>query len=815
MTPAQASQLLDLLRDEPRREQLISALETLRRLLPDAPAAGTVQVPLAAVTPEAAAAAVGGAVVVPRAADAALPIAVVQSAGGVGAPVAVPLGVQAAAPVAAAPAAAATVPVAPVAAAPAPQAAPAERKLPIPLTPDSLGAKLVVDASDVFSQLTAEVIDAAASVTRIGLLWQSVSQIAADPWSRREVIDAASKLVVLFGVVIAADQATRRALRRFRLDIERKLRGDAPAMPQPDGQAPEGRAPEGQGPVGPPALPARRRAALLTARAAVLLLPGMAAVIAGTLVQATPLGARYVTQLVMVAVLKAYVMLRTVRCLTNVLLAPGRPELRVVRLSDPVALSIRTRVSRMAYVTIGGYTLADVGLLLGLYHVVHEALLKIVALISALILVRGLLEHRAVVADLVRAHPDSKGAIPALRNRLAGWWHFIAAFYVLAIWLVWAFDVPDGFSRLLRLCLATTGIVLLVRLMVVRTDRALGGMLTPDPAGGEPLAPLLRRVAPYRGLLMVLATTLWVAAGGVGLLEVMGVDALDWFGGDRLGARLIAALIDMGLAVLSGIVAWEVANAAIQRHLEHLAQSAQAGRSARLRTLVPILRAGVMVTIIIIAGLVVLSEIGVNIAPLLAGAGVLGVAIGFGSQKLVQDIITGLFLLLENAMQVGDVVSLGGLTGTVENLSIRTIRLRALDGSVHIIPFSAVTTVTNQTRDFSYAVLDISVGLDEEPDRITDVLRELARTMRAETRWRSVIRDEIEVMGVDRFIPTAWVMRARVKTLPGQQWAVGRELNRRIKLRFDELAIDSPLTSYKVLGLLPPTQVVSMPAPVS
>ncbi len=102
-----------------------------------------------------------------------------------------------------------------------------------------------------------------------------------------------------------------------------------------------------------------------------------------------------------------------------------------------------------------------------------------------------------------------------------------------------------------------------------------------------------------------------------------------------------------------------------------------------------------------IAGLIVLSQVGLNIAPLLAGAGVLGVAIGFGSQKLVQDLITGLFLLLENAMQVGDVVPLGGLSGTVEHLSIRTIRLRALDGSVHIIPFSSVTTVTNQTRDFS------------------------------------------------------------------------------------------------------------------
>ena len=126
-------------------------------------------------------------------------------------------------------------------------------------------------------------------------------------------------------------------------------------------------------------------------------------------------------------------------------------------------------------------------------------------------------------------------------------------------------------------------------------------------------------------------------------------------------------------------------------------------RSARLRTLLPLLRSALLITIVVVAGLMVLSEIGINIAPLLAGAGIIGVAIGFGSQKLVQDLITGIFLLLENAMQVGDTVTVSGLSGTVENLSVRTIRLRAGDGSVHIIPFSSVTSVTNINRGLGNA----------------------------------------------------------------------------------------------------------------
>jgi small conductance mechanosensitive channel len=144
---------------------------------------------------------------------------------------------------------------------------------------------------------------------------------------------------------------------------------------------------------------------------------------------------------------------------------------------------------------------------------------------------------------------------------------------------------------------------------------------------------------------------------------------------------------------------------------------------------------------------------------------------------------------------VGDVVTLGGMTGTVVNLSIRTIRLRALDGAMHIIPFSSVTTVTNMTRDFGYAVVDVSVGLNEDTDHIGEVLREVAAAMRAEEKWAAGISADLEVMGIDRFIDKALVLRTRIRTTPAQRWSVARELNRRIKLRFDELGIQSPMSA--------------------
>jgi small-conductance mechanosensitive channel len=283
------------------------------------------------------------------------------------------------------------------------------------------------------------------------------------------------------------------------------------------------------------------------------------------------------------------------------------------------------------------------------------------------------------------------------------------------------------------------------------------------------------------------------------LLEAWGLDAFAWFGRGQLGARLLASLVSVTLTLLVAIAVWELANAAIQRHLTKLSRDAQAARSARVRTLLPMLRTLLSATIVVFVALNILTEIGVNVAPLIAGAGVIGLAVGFGSQTLVRDVITGAFLLFEDAMAVGDVVQVGGLSGVVEQLSIRSIKLRALDGSVHIIPFSAVTTVTNMTRDFSFAVLDVSVAYGEDTDRVTEVLKAIAAEIRADARFGAVIRDDLEILGVERLADSGVVIRARVKTDPLARWSVGREFNRRIKQRFDRLGIEIPYPHQKLV----------------
>jgi small-conductance mechanosensitive channel len=224
----------------------------------------------------------------------------------------------------------------------------------------------------------------------------------------------------------------------------------------------------------------------------------------------------------------------------------------------------------------------------------------------------------------------------------------------------------------------------------------------------------------------------------------------------------------------------------------------------------PILRTVLLAVLLGVFGLNALAVIGVDVGPLLAGAGILGVAIGFGSQKLVQDFITGIFLLLENAMQVGDNVTVAGLSGTVENLSIRTMRLRAGDGSVHIIPFSSVSTVTNVNRGIGNVPVSVSVTSDTDTDHLSDLLAEIAREMRGERRFADMMRSDFQLWGVDSVQPGAVTVVGQIVCTDDGRWPVQREFNRRlaIRLRAEHIRLTSPMQTVMTVS---PQVVASVP----
>jgi small-conductance mechanosensitive channel len=292
--------------------------------------------------------------------------------------------------------------------------------------------------------------------------------------------------------------------------------------------------------------------------------------------------------------------------------------------------------------------------------------------------------------------------------------------------------------------------------------------------------PILRRTL----LALVCVTTFIV------LLEAWGLDAVSWFSGNAIGRRLVSAAITVLIAALIAVIVWEFITGVLDRHLNTLNREGHYVRAARLRTLVPMLRTVLLSIIVLIVGLTLLSQIGVNIAPLLAGAGIVGVAIGFGSQKLVQDFITGIFLLLENAMQVGDFVTVSGLSGTVEALSIRTMRLRAGDGSLHIVPFSSVSTVTNVNRGMGNASVQVTISSREDTDRVGEVLKDIGRGMREDEAYKDMILADFSLWGVDRIDGATATIVGQMPCTDKGRWGVQREFNRRIKKRFHEEGIE-------------------------
>ena len=296
----------------------------------------------------------------------------------------------------------------------------------------------------------------------------------------------------------------------------------------------------------------------------------------------------------------------------------------------------------------------------------------------------------------------------------------------------------------------------------------------------------------YIPILRYMLVGLVYMIAGLAVLQAWELGVFDWVASDR-GRQIFGSVVRIVLLASIGLGAWLAVSAAIERYLNRTdPNGVRQARSARMRTLLPLQRV-MFIVIAILIGLIGLAEIGLNIAPLLAG--IVGLAVGFGAQTLVKDVITGVFILLEDQFAVGDVVNVAGKGGVVEAISIRTIRLRDETGTVHVIPFSEVGATQNLTKGFSFYVLKVAVSYREDTDQVVQVLRELAEAMEKDEIFGPRIMPPFEVMGVDTFGDLVVIIKARIKTLPIQQWSVGREFNRRMKKRFDQLWDRVPVPS--------------------
>ncbi|AWJ88344.1 mechanosensitive ion channel protein [Azospirillum baldaniorum] len=522
-------------------------------------------------------------------------------------------------------------------------------------------------------------------------------------------------------------------------------------------------------------------------------------------------------RLVALAVINATVILQILLVAARILISPFAPSLRMVRVGDANAQRLYRWVRRLAAVGVYGYFLAEGAYVLGLPLGAYGALLKLLGLAIAGMLIALILQNRRIVADWMHGNPLSGDGDPAAtaeresegqgavlrsaRRRFADVWHVLAIIYVVVTFGVWVLNVYGGFEYLARATGITILVAVVARLLVNGINRGLrrGLRMVPDSQGALP--PLKDRASLYLPFLhRVVKTVIWVGAAMM-ILYGWGFDTLAWTD-TRLGQRILRSTVTIGLLLVGSIVAWEVVSAMIERFLASTDRNGtRIERSARVRTLLPLLRNAFLVVLVTMVSLITLSELGVNIAPLLAGAGVVGLAVGFGSQTLVKDIITGLFILFEDSISIGDVVDVGGgHSGVVEAISIRSIRLRDGSGAIHTVPFNSVSTVKNMSKDFSYALFEVRVAYREDPDRVIELLKEIGTGLQSDALFAPDIMAPLEVMGLDKFQPdSTQLITARFKTRPTRQWGVSREFNRRMRKRFEELGVEVPTGSMQLI----------------
>jgi moderate conductance mechanosensitive channel len=604
-----------------------------------------------------------------------------------------------------------------------------------------------------------EVPAGAAAILDAPHLYRWAGRQIEDPAERRRWINAAVAFALVFAPAIAVEAILRRILAR--------------AVPR---------------------LPARRRDSRLVRALFALLgltldalpIAAFAAVAYGAVsLMPDGLTAAKITLSVLV---EATVEARLALCLARAVLVPGDGGAVFLPVEAETGRYLYLWLRRFVLAGIFGYAIPEAGWWLGVPGALYALLLQAAGLVLALLAIIFVLQTRAAVARRLVGAAVAGSGWGRLRRSFGEIWHLLAIFYIVALYLIYALHIAGGFVYVLRASLASLVIIVAASLLgrsIAGLDRR-GFALSPEIAAKFPA--LERRASRYLPGASRLAAAAVYGFAGLLVLSAWDVAAFAWLESSP-GRQIAGRLLSTGLILAVAFAAWQILDAAIEHYLSGHGAAAAAARR-RLPTLLPFLRTVALCLFTLLVGLTILSHLGINIAPLLAGAGIVGVAIGFGSQSLVKDVITGLFMLVEDQIAVGDVVDVGnGHSGVVEAMTIRTLRLRDAAGAVHLLPFSAVATVKNMSKDFGYVVARITISYREDIDRVVAILREVCDKLTEDPALQPLILDPFDYQGVDS-LDEFWVtLLLRIRTAPMQQWTVGRAFNRLLKIAFEAQGI--------------------------
>ena len=508
-------------------------------------------------------------------------------------------------------------------------------------------------------------------------------------------------------------------------------------------------------------------------------------------------------RVIALAIINAHLIVSVVKAAGTLVLAPYAPQLRLAPISDENAAYCSVWWRRLVNIGAYGYVFCQAALLLGLPESGYAALVRLLGVLLVGLLITFILQNRIAFARWLHETGRTSGTRAHLRvfaflGKLADFWHIPAILYVVAGGLLAAAEGLEGFLFLIKGSAATVVIAWATGFGFAGVRRAFERGFRIRAELHERYPGLQARVNRYLPVARRAAQAVILLLGICLILEAWNADIFTWLASET-GRTVIATLASIVAIALIATIVLEVATTLIDRYLTQVDEKGEmVERSQRARTLLPLARNALRVVVGIIAALMILSEIGIDIAPVLAGVGVAGLAIGFGAQTLVKDIITGLFILLEDSVAVGDVVTAGGHTGTVEAITIRTIRMRDLQGQVHTVPYSSVDTISNMTKEFSYYLIDMGVAYREDYDEVVGVMREVGAELQRDPEHGPNMLEPLEIMGLNSFGDSAVIVRARLKTRPLTQWATGREYNRRLKAAFDERGIEIPFPHTQI-----------------
>jgi small conductance mechanosensitive channel len=630
-----------------------------------------------------------------------------------------------------------------------------------PVIPDRVAARFLGSLSDQIAAFGASIMGAAAFIADAPKLTAWIEQQAASEWSRQRLTEITGKVIAVLLGGLVAEWIAVRLLARARRSLETREIGRGWA-----------------------------RAPYTLLHLLIALVPILVFAFAAftTLGMVAP---RRVTSLVAVALINANLIARAIVLVAWTVLAPSVSRLRLVPLGDENANYLYIWIRRLTNIAIYGYFIAEAAFMVGLPSAGHAFLLKLLGIVVSLLLIILVLQNRGNVGHAILGR---EGGHPgALRRRLADLWHVLTVLYVLTVCFIWLVR-PDGGLEFVTRATALTVVIVLAAWALVGILRRLIDLvfrLTDDMRRRFPTLEV--RANQYLQIVNVAIVVVIYGFAALAIFQVWGFGSLEWLT-TPFGRRVGASFVSIAVTVIMALLLWEFVNVMLDRYLARALGGGldELRRAARVRTLMPLLQKVMLGVLAVFVALVTLSEIGVNIAPLLAGAGVVGIAVGFGAQTLAKDLISGISVILEDSIAVGDVVKLGDRSGVVEWMSLRSLRLRDGSGTVHWIPFGDVQIVSNQTKDFSFATFDLGVSYAADVDHVMAVMKKVSEDMRADPEFGPMIREEMEIWGVDQFLDSAVLIKARIKTAPGRQWPVTREYNRRIKKAFEAAGIDIP-----------------------